>query len=201
MNINEIATLANNLSTKTKKREAFDVVLQAIDQGGQIDSNELAKLYQYFTPPIPKKPTTPEQWVALAMAKNDIRYYLNHIYSDGGRLMATDGHRLHVYKTNKYPVGFYDQNMNLIEVDATYPQIDRVIPENATRYEFEESPETAELSSKYPKIKHGFNWFMKSYIDAARVWVSTTQFKTCGKDKAVLVENDDCFAVIMPIRY
>lgn len=50
-------------------------------------------------------------WVSLAMSKEEVRYYLKGICFDGrneARILATDGHRLHLYKfSGTLPNGQY----------------------------------------------------------------------------------------------
>lgn len=77
-------------------------------------------------------------FVAAAVSKDHTREALTHVYSDGTRIMATDGHRLHVYTPDEgcLPAGYYDLlkktktevHLNSVELDLVYPDVDRVIP-------------------------------------------------------------------------
>ena len=128
--LNHIATVADNLARgEATKKIACAIVRKLISSPESIDDQDLAVLYKQFTPATPAKPKNDYDWVSLAMGKNDVRYYLNHIYCDGSRIMATDGHRLHIIDNylNLEP-GFYDKNKAKIEVDASFPDVDRVIP-------------------------------------------------------------------------
>lgn len=122
----EVATLANSIK-KPNKTRAFDIVVDMIESEYRPTDELLAELYSFFLPSMPKKPKTDEQWVAKAMASKDVRHYLNYLYSDGRRLMATDGVRLHICETG-LPVGFYDSQLSPVKVDAKYPDVDRLIP-------------------------------------------------------------------------
>jgi hypothetical protein len=51
---------------------------------------------------------------AKFMAKKDVRYYLNYIYSDGNTLTASTSHVL-IQVNHKCEPGFYDQLGNLVE--------------------------------------------------------------------------------------
>jgi len=126
MNINDIARLAHNL--KVKKSDIYTALLIAIDNGGTFSDHDLSKLYKYFLPALPAKPKTPEQWVAMAIAKNDPHKHLSYVYSDGKRIIATDGHRAHIFYTNTYTAGFYNRAMVKVhDVDwAKYPDIDKI---------------------------------------------------------------------------
>ena len=42
---------------------------------------------------------TAEQWVCKAVAKNDIREWVNYLYAHDGYLYGTDGHMMHRVKT------------------------------------------------------------------------------------------------------
>ena len=114
IDINEIAQLADTLpKSEYNKKAIYYTFREALRNNGQFDKAGLASLYAYFMPSLPAKPKTSEQWVAMAMANKDVRYYLNYIYSDGNRIMATDGHRLHIVNKS-VAQGFYDKQMNNI---------------------------------------------------------------------------------------
>lgn len=77
-------------------------------------------------------------FVAAAASGDHTREALTYVYSDGGRIMATDGHRLHVYAPEEcLPAGYYEiirktkteVHLNSVELDLVYPDVDRVIPE------------------------------------------------------------------------
>lgn len=125
--INQIATRAANVK-KPNKATAFAMVKNLAEKPADLET--LAALYAYFLPPIPKTAKTPEEWIFKAVAKKDVRHYLKYAYSDGKRLIGTDGHRLHFAPTS-LPEGYYDSQLNLCDVDARYPDVDRVIPDKA----------------------------------------------------------------------
>ena len=107
----------------------FDNVERADGSDPEYFEQQLAALYSHFMPRSGKIPKTGEEWVIKARGKDDIRYYLNHVYSDGNRLIATDGHRVHIMVKSLEP-GFYDDNLQKVH-DTDYgkfPEIDRVIP-------------------------------------------------------------------------
>lgn len=209
MNKTDIITRAAN----TKKPMKADIMatLQAMLNNGTrtISDEELAIFYSFFIPPIPAKAKTLEQWVAKAVAKKDVRQYLNYIYSDGARLIAADGHRLHWIETTAYPEGLYiPGTMDKVALDARYPDIDRVIPKTYTAdktiISLAELPviETKQGGLAY-KLANGTH-LMKKYLDTMAnrekevyVWiVENSVFE------AVYLESIDGQhkAVIMPIR-
>lgn len=78
-------------------------------------------------------------FVSAAVRKKDAtREHMQHVYCDGQRIYATDGHRLHLYAPEVCPLeeGYYAINkrtktvLQLLKIDETmqYPDIDRVIP-------------------------------------------------------------------------
>jgi len=127
----KLETLANINCKKPTKAAAWAVFSEMVLHD-DFSEAALAKLYQFFTPPLPAKPKDAWQWIAKAMGKNDIRYYLNYVYVTADTICATDGHRLHIMKNHSaFPVGYYDSNKVLAfpENYAKYPDITRVTPD------------------------------------------------------------------------
>jgi hypothetical protein len=113
---------------KPKKSEAYNTIYNARKEGRQLEQIELDMLLNYFAPARPKNPKTPEEWVATACGKTDVRYYLNYLYVVDGIAYGTDGHRLHWCET-EFEAGYYDPAMLLpTECDGRYPDVKRVIP-------------------------------------------------------------------------
>jgi hypothetical protein len=128
--LHKIATKVHN-SPKAKKDAVFAAIQALIhatpvDECGNLDN--LAALYSYFLPTSPKSPKTPEQWVNKAVAKADVRQYLNQAYSDGSTFVATCGGRLHAIRNFNRPEGYYDLAGNRLNLDYKYPAFERVIP-------------------------------------------------------------------------
>ncbi len=123
---NRIARLAANLPKQTKST-AFCAVENIIDDGMATVDN-LSVLYNFFLPKITKI-KTPFHWLTKARGKNDVRYYLNNVYSDGTHLFATDGHRAHIINEVR-PAGWYDDNGQLIHDPdwANFPDVFQTIP-------------------------------------------------------------------------
>lgn len=123
----EVYSIASRIP-KIKRADAFDLVKRMVD-GEPLYDFHVAQLYSFFLPPIPAKCKTEGQWVARAVAKkDDPRKHLHYLYSDGSRLVATNGHRLHVWATDRYPAGYYDAALSPVNNQGEYPDIDRVIP-------------------------------------------------------------------------
>lgn len=133
--ISQIAAMANTMK-KPKKDTCVHHVINLIN-GEELTDKDMAELYKFFMPPIPKTKKTPEQWAASAIAKKDVRYYLNYVYIDKDWVIGTNGHCLHrVPNTNNLEPGYYlpspagEHGIVLAEPPdfATYPKVERVIP-------------------------------------------------------------------------
>lgn len=197
MNINIVATTANKI-TKPKKKSVFHLVKSLIKSEAAPTSKELAELYAFFLPPIPAKPKTPEQWVYKAVPKNDIRYYLNSIHVKDGRMMGTDGHRLHFTKTD-LPNGYYDSQLSPLDEDAKYPDVDRVIPKGLPEMPFPKDLEVFDKGVHCYKINGAY--FNKKYVDDALCGMDNPILHQ-GNDNlsSILITSGDLEAVIMPMR-
>jgi len=109
------------------KKEAFAYVTQLVNQDS--DNNpQLVALQRFFAPPIPAKPHTAVDWLKRFIDPKDYREQLTALYSNGSRLVATDGKALAFTSTNM-PAGYYDvKTLDRIGDLGEYPDVDRVIP-------------------------------------------------------------------------
>lgn len=66
-------------------------------------------------------------WVAGAVAKNDVRPFLNYVYSTGTYLVASDGHRMH-YAPTDLPEGYYHPETQeaVLNILYRFPQWERL---------------------------------------------------------------------------
>lgn len=208
MNINEIANLATS-TIKPNKNSAWNYLRNIIeDSAAEPDSREaqaLASLYRYFLPLPGKVVKTPEDWCKKAIGQNDVRYYLNFLYSDGNRLMGCDGHRLHIFQTIKYKPGYYDLALEKIDDKGTYPNVERVIPKQKGR--------EMNLSSitggkvKMVDSKEAINvkgaWVNHKYfLEAIAGFNPEEKIRFYNRDahSALKIEQGDKLAVVMPMR-
>ena len=136
MKISEVATFIRNNPKAVKSSKPFDMLRQAVESSGESETvtlslAEVAALYAHFMPKTVRASAGVFDfaWVARAMAKKDVRYYLNYVYSDGARTIATDGRRMHVLAGQSLPQGYYTAAGDQVDEDAKYPDIDRVIPQ------------------------------------------------------------------------
>lgn len=135
MTRSELATHASNIR-KPKKIDIREMVARAAATGVALSDYELAQIYAYFVESsAPAVVKSPDDWIRKAIAKNDVRYYLNDLYSDGKRHIGTDGHRLHIHTPQQaLAAGWYDVDGVQIEITADYPAVDRVIPTKENNY-------------------------------------------------------------------
>jgi len=135
-----ISCVATNAHKQNKTSKAFqlDAVLELIAAMRDNDCldyaalNNLAVLYKQYLPAIPAKPKTAFQWIYKAVAKADVRHYLNTAYAEShnARVIGCDGKRLHVAPST-LATGYYDKACTEIKEDARYPDVNRVIPKKA----------------------------------------------------------------------
>ena len=206
MDINTIANLAKD--QKPNRKDTFALVRNMINRGESTDK-DLATLYAFFLPKVPAKPKTIRQWVSLAMGKKDVRYYLNYLYSDGSRFVATDGHRLHVQHGINLEVGFYNTEQVKLEVDAKYPDFGRIIPsDGVTDIKYLSDFSNLEVTvieghSNMQAVKINDSWFNQQYIrDALSMFNSSDAIDLMQKDdkSPIRLTQGDLLAVVMPTR-
>jgi DNA polymerase III sliding clamp (beta) subunit (PCNA family) len=204
--LNQIATMSASMMRNPKKADCFDIITKHIESGEPMTDKELSELYKYFVPPIPAKPKTELQWVAKAMGKKDIRYYLNYIYSDGRCLLGTDGHRLHISPTDM-DEGFYDTQGNPCKCDGKFPDVDRIIPEvkresDWVKVKFESLKVKVEGTLQGVEMSEGQHLNLK-YLCDTLCGETEFEFYQAGPDTAFrirLADKPDRIAVIMPMR-
>lgn len=129
-----VASLAMELSKKPSRKVAFESVQSLIeklaDEQDQqsFKAADLANLYAYFLPSKPKTAKNDLEWVSKAVAVKDVRYYLNYLHEASGKLVGTDGHRMHWIETKQDRGYLAPMTGDVVSCDGTYPNIERVIP-------------------------------------------------------------------------
>ena len=218
MNVNkqEIINIAAKTDRITKSQcfEALQKLMNADDE--YMQELYLARLYAYFMPKPPKKAKSRHEWVAKACAKkDDIRpySYLHHLYSDGNRLFATNGHILFVADNYTLEPGYYNIQLEKItNIEQKYPNIDRVIP---TEFTYEKTINiddlevyTINVNKKEKYYVHIDNDKENPAIDLEYLRLALNGQKTFNaywnnKNKPIKITTSglpDCFAIIMPMR-
>lgn len=196
-------------ATSAKKPDKT-VIFNEIVQLLQSDKQEIApglavKLLAYFLPPAPKQPKNAFQWVALACAQKDVRNYLRYVYCDGDRLIASDGHRMHVAPNNGRPIGFYDPKSGLaVDLDYTFPNIDRVIPTHYAYFaDWDTGLKPDTLIANKPVLTLCESFAVQlSYIQDALALMGSASVYYSGNGSVMRFDFDQpgYVAVIMPMR-
>lgn len=214
----EIATAAYNLPHNITRRDAFKLIDALISEDVEFDDDMLVKLYRHFLPGLPKVTKSVFEWVAQAVSKEETRYYLNFVYVENGKMAATDGHRLHVAPAGDLEPGFYDRAGNRVELDATFPDINRVIPvhhsksgvhdihtwerKGAKVSNYVDSDGKARSSYQMPNGA----WVQKRYLDQiiqgerSFTFQSTRDTQKTFGDPIRADLSDDRIVILMPIR-
>ncbi len=153
-------------------------------------------------------------FVAAAMSKDETRYALNFIYSTGERIVATDGHRCHLYAPEDCPLeeGFYKVmkrtktviDLLKTEVDGQYPDFDRIIPKDEGLVGF--STYTMEATNNAPlKLAEVLRGMATSaisidfFLDAIN-HESISMFRSGDGFEPIKFKGGFLTAVIMPLR-
>ena len=210
-----LATLAFDRSKKVSKSRAM-IVIEALAASHPDKIMQLSELYSYFKPTVPFKPKTAEDWVCKAVAKNDVRLYLNRLEVLDGWLIATDGHRLHMCKTT-LENGAYDTQLNPIRAigGVQFPNVKKVIPKHELNTTLGGCRIVRHLTSaknEYGTTVHG-NWVEVKFDDETKICFSTKYWNdaTCGFEDdatvkypdqpgAILIENKKRRCVLMAVK-
>lgn len=153
---------------KPTRKEAFDLACKA--KTHHLTESEIDSLINYFAPSVPSSPKTAFQWVARAVAINDIRQYLQFVHVSDGVMCATDGYRLHWANTD-LANGYYDAKTGLpAKCDSKFPDVRRVIPKTKQMQKFEGDP-IASVRYIDRKEKHTLSYggleFSRDYVNDA----------------------------------
>ena len=204
---NQLAQTAN-IFKKPSKAYAQEMILRIYEQCPDMET-DLAQLYTYFMPSIPKKPKTPFDWVAKAIGKKDVRYYLNWVHVTTEFITATDGHRMHrAPNVTHLAPGFYDAHGHKIhEPDyAKFPDVERIVPRNDTMSDITTDMDTATIevtgqvhAYRFASTNHKINTL---YMDELLSYGSHYTIRA-GEDtnRAIYAEYPDgSHGVVMPMR-
>jgi hypothetical protein len=209
--MSELATIASKIK-KPSKAIAQDIVRNLAKQHPEC-MYDLAKLYTFFMESPKAKPKTNFEWVALAMAKSDVRPYLNFVYVDDEHIVGSDGHRLHMAPTDGREPGFYNLAEDKVEFGGhKYPNYKRLVNRYFTcshEITVQELPVVEIEPLKIPSYSLEFgNTFaekralhiQKKYLDQATVGHETVLINFTDDLGAIRIDMGTRTAVIMPIR-
>jgi hypothetical protein len=212
-----IAGQAEQFLKKPTKKDALGIIKRVYETADDERTKmELAKLYKYFVPSLPKKPKNNFQWAALACEKkkNTPDYEIfRHVRVTKEKIVATDTFRLHqAPNDNDLAPGFYnhvgDKVLDLDELN--YPEVDEIMAkftdnarhvEPVEQNEFLEQWETIErdgafyLSRSGGKIAYNRQFFLEAAsTEDIKVYVCRDNDNYCP----LLLTNDSRVAIIMP---
>ena len=92
---------------------------------------QMARLYSYFMPAMPKRAVTSFEWVAKATNAKCTNPVLKFAYCDGSFLIGTDSYRLHYAPADGREVGYYHAiTGDKVQENASFPDWRRAIPSN-----------------------------------------------------------------------
>jgi len=159
--------------------------------------SELAGAFKYFQPTLPKISKNLNQWIALAN-----RPYLHNAYSNGEKLIATDGHRIHMIPS-ELEKGYYDAAGVKLDIDGNFPDVMRAVPSKNIKDTF--NMEHAEIdcagNATFTLFKTRFRFNLK-YLQAImqKDKTVTVYSSEAGETEPVLFCFDDREAVLMPVN-
>jgi DNA polymerase III sliding clamp (beta) subunit (PCNA family) len=146
-------------------------------------------------------------FVALAISKDPIKHNITVIKSFGDRIVATDSHRMHQYKTYILPVGTYKvikktkSEITLVLHDAdeagTFPDVDRLIPEMLDGVELVPTVPGAHAQIIRAMTVNHINY---DYLKDALSTDDALRLQAGDGSGPVLLKSDNITAVIMPMR-
>ena len=210
MNLTKIVNSNAPKMTKAKcfieLKKLIDVLPEETDQDIQ---RILGTLYQHFLPPTPKKPKTREQWVQLAKGNNDVRYYLNYVYSNGENLVATDGHRVHIMKDTPLTKGCYDADMQFMDDNWNFPDYERLLLTGAVETQTSTKAvmlsNTVEADPAHPKtgervVIHDTLFNLRYVQDALALFDDDQTVMYNIVDNKLQIEDEASVSIVMATR-
>ena len=116
------------LQYKKVKKDAAQSIIKDVYWNYPELKEQMAMLYSYFMPAMPKRAASMFEWVAKATDAKDRRVIYRYVYCDGS-LIGTDGHRMHYALTDGREVGYYHPiTGDKVQEDTRFPDWQRVIP-------------------------------------------------------------------------
>ena len=113
---------------KIKKADAQSIIKDIYWNFPEL-KEQMAMLYSYFMPAMPKRAASMFEWVAKATCAKCDEPVLKFVYCDGSFLIGTDSHRLHYALTDGREVGYYHAITGDKVQEATrFPDWLRLIP-------------------------------------------------------------------------
>jgi hypothetical protein len=165
--------------------------------------DEILESSDSFDPKSQKAASDLRYWVAQAVSKDDTRPHLHNVRCEPGKLIATDGHRLHIAEddTNSTYTGFLEPITltPFIDPDTQFPpygDIEKIAPPATKIVSFDDfEPMAKDI------VKLGEVFFERRYIKEAFAGSETMKVSESGPLDVARFEGENRTALIMPRRY
>jgi len=210
MSINDIIRTIHPSEKSLSKAKAY-AALECYMAQAELSSQErelIRPIVRYFLPAVPKRPKTVFDWIATAVAKDEVRFYLDYVYCDGEYIVGTDGHRLHMAPAMgsdySYAPGWYLPSGHLTDDPGVeFPDYKKVIPsrENLRWINTERREPFMDILVYKQTIDEKESAYNAKYLDAALLGGDNPKFYAAdGRSPLLITFDNDCRAVVMPMR-
>ena len=113
---------------KVKKDDAQSIIKDVYWKHPEL-AEDMAMLYSYFMPAVPKRAVSMFNWVAKAINAKCTNPVLKFVYCDGSFLIGTDSNRMHYAPADGREVGYYHAiTGDKVQENSRFPDWQRVIP-------------------------------------------------------------------------
>ena len=113
---------------KVKKDDAQSIIKDIYGNFPEL-KEQMAMLYSYFMPAMPKRAVSMFEWVAKATNAKDRRVICRYVYCDGSFLIGTDSFRLNYVPSDGRDVGYYHPiTGDKVQECTCFPYWQSVIP-------------------------------------------------------------------------
>jgi hypothetical protein len=189
---------------KPTKKELLTVIDEILESSDSYDPKLVGLVWLYFEKnPSQKAADDLRYWVAQAVGHGEDRPWLYHVRIEPGKLIATDGHRLHIAldNTNNTYTGFLDATTltPFIDPDTQFPPYDEILDSAppATKIVSFDDFEPMDKDT----VKLGEVFFERRYIREAFAGSETMLVSESGPSDIARFEGENRTALIMPRRY
>jgi DNA polymerase III sliding clamp (beta) subunit (PCNA family) len=150
-------------------------------------------------------------WVLKARSTEESRYHLHYIASKNGELIATDGHRLHIYKPEmiikdgNYEVITSNKNEIILEgvKEIEFPSWEQVFPKGKPSEEIMIECHSKDMGSAYTRLVRKLpepNTINLKYFEDLLCICDRVTFSIYGENEPIKLVSGKYRGLIMPIR-
>jgi hypothetical protein len=189
---------------KPTKKELLTVIDEILESSDSYDPKLVGLVWLYFEKnPSQKAASDLRYWVAQAVSKDDTKPHLHNVRCEPGKLIATDGHRLHIAEddTNSTYTGFLEPITltPFIDPDTQFPpygDIEKIAPPATKIVSFDDFEPMAK-----DVVKLGEVFFERRFIKEAFAGSETMKVSEGDPLNVARFEGENRTALIMPRRY